>query len=123
MQSRHVLIYYKVNLNLPIKDNPMKTTIKEQKENPFLKRKEMLIEIDHSSSATPSKAALQQLIAKEMKETAEKVDVRSIYSGHGLAKANAKIFVWKEKKVKDLSKKEEPKEEKKEEAPKEEKKA
>jgi len=82
----------------------------------------MLVEIDHSSSPTPSKAALQQLIAKELKETAEKVDVRSIYSGQGLAKANAKIFVWHDKKVKDLSKKEEPKEEPKKEAPKEEKK-
>src|SRR3989344_5844110 len=101
----------------------MKTTIKDQKDNPFLKRKEMLVEIDHSSSPTPSKAALQQLIAKELKETAEKVDVRSIYSGHGLARAEAKIFVWKEKEVKDLSKKEEPKEEKKEEAPKKEEKA
>ena len=100
----------------------MKTTIKDQKDNPFLKRKEMLVEIDHSSSPTPSKAALQQLIAKELKETAEKVDVRSIYSGQGLAKANAKIFVWHDKKVKDLSKKEEPKEEPKKEAPKEEKK-
>ena len=100
----------------------MKTTIKDQKDNPFLKRKEILIEIDHSSSPTPSKAALQQLIAKELKETAEKVDVRSIYSGQGLAKANAKIFVWHDKKVKDLSKKEEPKEEPKKEAPKEEKK-
>ena len=94
----------------------MKTTIKDQKDNPFLKRKEMLVEIDHSSSSTPSKAALQQLIAKELKETVEKIDVRSIYSGHGLARAEARIFVWKEKNVKDLSKKEEPKEEKKEEA-------
>ena len=100
----------------------MKNTIKDQKDNPFLKRKEMLVEIDHHSAATPSKASLQHLISKELKETVEKVDIRSIYSGHGLAKAEAKVFVWHEKKVKDLSKKEEPKEEAKPEVKKEEEK-
>jgi ribosomal protein S24E len=100
----------------------MKTSIKEEKQNPFLKRKELFIEIDHSSAPTPSKASLQQLLSKELREEVEKIDIRSVYSGHGLAKAEAKIFVWHEKKIKDLSKKESPKEEeKKEEKPKEEK--
>ena len=81
----------------------------------------MLIEIDHSAASTPSKAALQQLLSKELKEELEKIDIRTIYSGHGLAKAESKVFVWHEKKVKDLSKtaekeqaKEEPKQEVKE---------
>ena len=105
----------------------MKTTIKDQKDNPFLKRKEMLIEIDHSAASTPSKAALQQLLSKELKEELEKIDIRTIYSGHGLAKSESKVFIWHEKKVKDLSKKEskeETKEVKQEvkEVPKEEKK-
>ncbi len=83
-----------------------------EKENPILRRKEMQVKIIHPKSATPTKASLQSLLANELKKGVEHIDIRNVFSDHGRAESLAKIFVWEEKKVKDLSKK---KEEKKEE--------
>lgn len=109
----------------------MKISIINERENPFLKRKEIYIEINHSDKSTPAKAALQALLSKEFKKEVEHIDIRNIFSDYGKAKSKAKVFLWEEKKAKDLSKvkkekkevKPEAKEEKKvEEKPKEEKK-
>lgn len=75
-----------------------------EKENPMLKRKELKIRIAHEKSATPAKAALQQLLANELKKDAEHIDIKNITSDVGKAMSFAKVFVWEEKKV-DLSKK------------------
>jgi len=106
----------------------MKIEIKEEKENPFLRRKEFIVEVDHKDETTPSKAALQQYLVKELKKEAEYIDIRNIFSYSGMSKSKAKVFVLEEKKAQNLSKsetKEEIKEKAKpeqpaEEAPKEE---
>ena len=82
----------------------MKTEISNEKENPYLKRKELSIIIDHADAPTPSTAALQQLLAKELNSQPEKVDVRNIYTNRGRQVSKAKVFVWEEAKVADLSK-------------------
>lgn len=94
----------------------MKIDITKEKENPLLKRKEISVKIDHPEEATPSKAALQQLVAKQLNVEIEKTDVRYIFSGTGTASSRAAVFLWNEKKVEDLSKikKEKKTEEKKE---------
>ncbi|MAH42511.1 hypothetical protein CL614_02180 [archaeon] len=92
----------------------MKIEIKNEKQNPFLKRIELNIDIDHTEEATPSKAALQQWVAKEKKKDVISVEVIDIFSDTGKNTAVAQVFLWDEKKVDDLSK---PKEKKKEEAP------
>jgi small subunit ribosomal protein S24e len=96
----------------------MKLSVTNERDNPLLKRKELQIEIDHDASATPSKAAVQQLIAKEFNKAVENVDIRNIFSGSGISSSKANVFLWEEKKVEDLSKavkKKETKEEAKEE--------
>jgi len=115
----------------------MKADIVNEKDNKLLRRKELKLNIDHEGR-TPSKAELQQLLSKQLSKQPEFIDIRNIFSGKGIAKSNAVVFIWEEKKVEDLAKAvaekkkaeqggeaEKPKEEAKpaaEEAPKEEKK-
>ncbi len=89
----------------------MKTRIRQEKYNPFLKRKELVIDIEGPEEATPSKAALQQLISKEISKDVESIEIIDIMPSHGMPRSVARVFVWDEKKVKDMSKKEEKSEE------------
>lgn len=96
----------------------MKLEILSEKQNPFLKRKELQAALEHENEPTPSRAALQELVAKQFNEPAEKVDVRTVYSDRGRSRSLSKIFVWeeppkkKEKKGKAEKKEEEKTEEK-----------
>lgn len=95
----------------------MKINVVKEKENSFLKRKELFVEIEHEKKATPTKASVQHLIAKQVNVSIEHVDIKNIFSLTGMPKSTSKIFIWKEKKVDDLSKVKKKKEEK--QAPKE----
>ena len=96
----------------------MKLEIAGEKINPYLKRKELSISIDHSSESTQSKAALQQLLSKELRKEIAHIDIRDVFSGKGIANAKARVFVWEEAKAQDLSKVVKKKEAKPAEAPK-----
>ncbi len=90
----------------------MKFIIVNENDNPHLKRKELIVSLDHVGGATPSMAGLQALLSKEFKLEAEKVEIKNIFSLKGRHVSKAKIFLWTENKVDDLSKPtEEPKQE------------
>ena len=78
----------------------MKVIIATEKHNPFLKRKEIIVNIEHESEPTPQKAALQQYLARELNTEAEKIEVKNIFTDVGLPKSQAKIFAWEEKIIK-----------------------
>ncbi len=82
----------------------MKVEIKEERQNPFLKRSELKVDIDHSGESTPKKAELQQWIAKEKKKDVTSIEIVDIVSDTGKSVAKANVFLWDEKKVSDLSK-------------------
>ncbi|MEM7819321.1 MAG: hypothetical protein QXD48_00650 [Candidatus Aenigmatarchaeota archaeon] len=82
----------------------MKVKIVERKNNPYLKRDELVIEIDHTGECTPSKAALQQWLSKELGKDVEKIDIRNIFSSKGSPISRSHVFLWEENKVNDLSK-------------------
>lgn len=82
----------------------MKTNIANEKENPLMKRKELMVSVDHASEATPSKAAIQQALAKDLSKELEFIEVKDIFSGNGEANSKAKVFIWEEKKAPDYSK-------------------
>ncbi len=84
----------------------MKVEIITERENPFMDRIELMIEIDHTGAATPRKAEVQKAVSELKSVEPERVDVRKIFSKKGIGKSEAKIFIWKEPKVKDLSKEE-----------------
>jgi len=92
----------------------MKISILNEKENPYMKRKEVVASVEHTTGATPSRASLQQALAQEWKVSAEQVDIKGIFTRVGKQASRIKVHVWQEAKVPDLSK--QPKEEKKTEA-------
>ena len=114
----------------------MKFEIVEEKENPMLKRKEILMSLDYEGGSTPSKADLQKILSEQLNANIENVEISKIMSEVGRTKGMSWVKVWQEKKVpiysvkkkeapkEDAPKEEKPKEEEKvEEAPKEEVKA
>ena len=98
----------------------MKIEVVNEKENPLMKRKELLVSIDYDKGATPSKADLQKILSEQLKANIENIEISKVLSEFGLPKGKAWIKIWNEKKVPLYSeikkekpgKKEEPKEEK-----------
>ncbi|NIM47359.1 MAG: hypothetical protein GTN40_04365 [Candidatus Aenigmarchaeota archaeon] len=95
-----------------------------EKENPLLKRREILASIDYHGGSTPSKADLQKNLADHFKVNMDNVEISKIISEVGMSKGKIWIKIWQEKKVpiyaeikKEKKKKEKPKEEKKPEVP------
>lgn len=82
----------------------MKIHIVSEKENPHMKRREVMVAVDHVGGATPSLAGLQLLLAREWAVAAEQVDIKQVLSLRGRAQSKAKVHVWQEAKVKDLAK-------------------
>lgn len=99
-----------------------------EKENPLLKRKEIIVALDFEGGPTASKAMLQKLMSEHFKTGIDSVEIATIMSEVGSSKGKAWVKIWQEKKIPIYSetkkgKKETPKEEpKKEEKPTEEKK-
>jgi len=101
----------------------MKFQIIEEKENPVIKRREILISLDYDGKSTPAKAELQKSLAEHFKISIENVEISKILSETGLTKGKAWIKIWQDKKVpiyseikkekteKPVEKKEKPKEE------------
>lgn len=106
----------------------MKIDVLEKRENPILKRTDLLLKVDHDKQPTPKKDELAKVIADMFKSVPEKVEIIYIFSDVGITKAKVKARVWEEKppEKKRKEKVEKPKEEKppekKEEAKVEEKK-
>lgn len=82
----------------------MKVTFSDEKINSLLERKELELEIEHSASPTPAKAALQQYISKEKNVEPERIEIMSIISSKGKNVSKSLVYVWNNKKVGDLSK-------------------
>ena len=77
----------------------MKIQIIDEKENPMLKRRELVVSIDYEGGSTISKADLQKNLSEELNANIENVEVSKILSEIGLTRGKAWIKVWKEKKV------------------------
>jgi ribosomal protein S24E len=90
----------------------MKIDIIEKKENPFLKRTDLILTVDHAGQATPKKDDLIKEIAGKFSSSPEKVTIDYIFSDFGLQKAKVKAKIWKENPPEKKFKKKEPKPEK-----------
>jgi len=77
----------------------MKIQVIDEKENPMLKRRELVVSIDYEGGSTISKADLQKTLAKQLNANIESVEVSKILSEIGLSRGKAWVKVWKEKKV------------------------
>lgn len=83
----------------------MKVNFTKEKGNEIFGRKELELDIEHPEASTPSKAALQQYVAKEKGKEPECIEVMSILSGKGNSASKSVVYIWNEKKTDDLSKK------------------
>ncbi|MEM5778421.1 MAG: hypothetical protein QXK49_02225 [Candidatus Aenigmatarchaeota archaeon] len=90
----------------------MKVQILTEKENPLLKRKEIILTIDYDGGATPSKAELQKMAAEQLKANIENVEIAKILSEIGIPRGKAWVRIWQEKKVPTYSEAKKAKEEK-----------
>jgi len=89
----------------------MKLKVDKEKENPFLGRKELVVSIEHTGEKTPTRAAVQTLLAKELGAQQDKIEIRKIFSVKGKSESTALVNVWKDKIV-GIEKPKEKKEEK-----------
>ena len=105
----------------------MNIQVISEKENPLLKRREVLASIDYQGGPTPSKADLQKTLADNFKVNIDNLEISKIISEVGISKGKIWIKIWHEKKVpiyaeikkeKKPKKVEKPKEEKEPELPK-----
>ena len=100
----------------------MKIETTDEKENPFMKRKEYDLKVTHTGESTPSTAALQKVASEELDSDITKTEVVNIFSEYGKNESKALVFVSEEKEVPNLAEEEKESEEKEnKEEPKEEK--
>jgi len=77
----------------------MKINIIEIRENPLLKRNEIIGIIEHKKESTPSKSSVQAYLAKEKKIKPKHIEIKRIISGVGNTQSRILAYVWKEKEV------------------------
>ena len=75
----------------------MEMTIVNERDNPFFKRKEMIIEVKHPNAATPSKADVIKEIAGKNSVDESQVVVDYILTKKGIPQTIAKLKVLTEK--------------------------
>ncbi|MDI6826604.1 MAG: hypothetical protein QMD36_05500 [Candidatus Aenigmarchaeota archaeon] len=108
----------------------MKIDVIEEKKNPFLKRVDLMLMIDHTGQATPKMEEVKKAIVEKFKASPDKVEVMHIFSQAGVAKSRVKSRIWEvgiplkkakkvEEKPKEKPKVEEEKPEEEKEEPKE----
>jgi len=71
----------------------MKLQVKSERNNPFLRRKEIDLIVDHEGQATPSRELVREEVAKVLNVGKEYVEVKRIMSVKGVAKSVARIYV------------------------------
>ncbi|MDI6798412.1 MAG: hypothetical protein QMD12_00200 [Candidatus Aenigmarchaeota archaeon] len=79
----------------------MEIEIKEEKDNPFLGRKELRLELKHDRAATPSKQQLIKELASRYSVPEERVLIDFIFTKKGVSESIAKVKICKEPKIKE----------------------
>ncbi len=68
--------------------------IVEDKYNPLIKRREIIVRIGHIGKTTPSKGLIRHEIAKIYNVNVEQVFVRKIKTEYGMGVSNAEIHIY-----------------------------
>ena len=75
----------------------MKMEFNQKKENPLLKRTEVYFTINHAGEATPSKGAVVEAIAAELKASKDAIVLDSVESVFGTGKSRGYVKVYESK--------------------------
>lgn len=73
----------------------MEVEILEEKENKFLERKELKINLKHEKSATPSKSELLKELAIKFSAAEENISIDYILTKKGVGESLAKVKIYK----------------------------
>jgi ribosomal protein S24E len=92
----------------------MEIKIVKEKENPFFKRKDLVLDLVHRGQATPKIDDVKKELAERYKVDASQVVVEYIMTKSGLNESSAKVKILNERPPVVEEKKEEKKEEKQE---------
>lgn len=71
----------------------MEMTIIEEKENPFLNRKELKLRITHAGGATPSKAEIIKELSSKYSVEEKQVSIDYVFSIKGIGESFAKAKI------------------------------
>jgi len=66
----------------------------EEKYNPLIKRREVVVKITHIGKSTPSRAAIKHSLAKYYNVSIEQVIVREINTEYGIGLSKAIVHVY-----------------------------
>jgi len=91
----------------------MKANVIEEKQNPLLKRKDLIVSVDYEGKSTASRAELQKLLADQLNANIENLEISKILSETGQTRGKAWVKIWDEKKVEVYSQKKKEGEEEK----------
>jgi ribosomal protein S24E len=75
----------------------MKVEIKDKKNNPIMKREEVMFSVEHDKKATPSRRELIKEIVDKLKSKEDLVIVDKIFSAKGRCMSNVAVLVYKKK--------------------------
>ncbi len=75
----------------------MDIAIVNEKENPFLKRKEMVLSLKHPNASTPSKTEIIKSVAGSNSVDESQVMIDYIFTKKGIAESMVKIKILKER--------------------------
>jgi|SRR3989344_2326737 len=76
----------------------MNLKVLKENEFPLLGRKRITIEVEHVSSATPSRAQLKEEIAKKYDAKPETVAIRHIFTKFGMNKSKVITHIYEDEK-------------------------
>jgi ribosomal protein S24E len=88
----------------------MRMQLISERQNPLLKRNEVLVSLDYDGKSTVSKAELQKTVSEELKAALDSVEITRIISEVGIPRGKAWVKIWKDKKIPNYSEAKKPKE-------------
>ncbi len=77
----------------------VKIKVVKERNNPVMKRKDLVLEVDYGGGPTPPKEEVRKAVSAELSVEPERVEVEKILSHSGKASGRAWVKIWDEKKV------------------------
>jgi ribosomal protein S24E len=81
----------------------MRMQLISERQNPLLKRNEVMVSLDYDGKSTVSKAELQKMISEDLKAALDSVEITRIISEVGIPRGKAWVKIWKDKKIPNYS--------------------
>jgi ribosomal protein S24E len=75
----------------------MEMHVESERENPFFKRKDLMLKLSHGAAATPKKADLAKELASKYGVDQSQVEVVYVTTGKGETESEAKVRILNEK--------------------------